>query len=304
MKKHYTLVFGARGFIGSNLLHAIANDTQEIWYLDRKDNFLKCHNYNKQYKALTDIKDYYWDNIYYLSDNVREFKMQIVSDFVETKSYQNFLNFLKLLTVTDFKRLIYFSSGGALSNICKEGVLPAASESDKWNMYVNYKVFTENSIANFFNQTKGQYIIIRPSNVYGYYPDKKSTSHNVINHFAKNILDTGKINVTVNRESSFDFLHICDLVSAVQNLHNDPFAEGIYNISSNQNTSMKKLVHIFNKYSPSEFSVNWCDDTMQIVKNSIHSSKLSKRYNWRPRYSIDMGIREIFQHDKEWHADT
>ena len=231
MRKINILLIGGSGFIGSNILN-IKNKKFTIYsdksHFKLKKNNLKFKLRNTN-KILKIILKYNINVILHLASKIYPYSK--MSDYkIERK------NVIKP-TIELLKRLnknltfIFVSSGGTVY-----GNRRYAKERDKLKV-TNYlsksKIQIEKSIIKYSKQNKFNYIILRPSNVYGF--KKKMTSeHGLIENTIKKHMTQKRIILRNKGQDLRDYIYIGDFIKIIRTLIYKGVKNIILNISSNQ----------------------------------------------------------------------
>ncbi len=264
MRKINILLIGGSGFIGSNILN-IKNKKFSI-YSDKSHFKLKKNNLkfklSNTNKILKIILKYNINVILHLASKIYPYSK--MSDYKnETK------NVIKP-TIELLKRLnknltfIFVSSGGTVY-----GNRRYATERDKLKV-TNYlsksKIQIEKNILKYSKQNKFNYIILRPSNVYGF--KKKMTSeHGIIENTIKKHMTQKRIILRNNGQDLRDYIYISDFIKIVRTLIYKGVKNIILNISSNQ---IYKTLDVVKKI---EFLL--CDKIKITLKKKTSKDKIS-----------------------------
>ena len=264
MRKINILLIGGSGFIGSNILN-IKNKKFSIYsdksHFKLKKNNLKFKLRNTN-KILNIILKYNINVILHLASKIYPYSK--MSDYKnETK------NVIKP-TIELLKRLnknltfIFVSSGGTVY-----GNRRYATERDKLKV-TNYlsksKIQIEKSILKYSKQNNFNYIILRPSNVYGF--KKKMTSeHGIIENTIKKHMTQKRIILRNKGQDLRDYIYISDFIKIVRTLIYKGVKNIILNISSNQ---IYKTLDVVKKI---EFLL--CDKIKITLKKKTSRDKIS-----------------------------
>ena len=96
------------------------------------------------------------------------------------------------------------------------------------------------------------------------------------------------LTIVGNGKQTRDFIHVDDLVSAFIKVIKSRYVNKIYNIGSGKRTSINTIASIFNgkkKFIP--IRPGEPKDSLANI------SKLKKDINWKPKISIESGIKKL-----------
>lgn len=234
------VVFGAAGFLGTNLVKK----------LDREHQVLAL-----------DEKIEYFDNIYesFRNTKIEQFKFEQEADFISVlegrdvvyhlvsttipstsnqkiveELHNNIVITAKLLDACVQKKIgkiVFISSGGTVYG--KEVTCPISEDSIKRpiNSYGLQKSTIEDMLY-LYNYIYGlDYRILRLSNPYGPY-QRPNGKLGVVTNFIYNSLLGKAVNVWGTGETVRDYIYVEDAIDAVLNVVNDNAKYKIYNIGS------------------------------------------------------------------------
>lgn len=262
MEKVNILIIGGSGFIGNSFISNINRTQYEtIVSIDTNDQSL-CDNVifyqidvNKKPNLQKIIKKHKISTILYLADN----SILSKSLNIDIKLFK-ILDFLKKENI----RLIYVSSC-VVYDIKQHTEYTEASATSPSNTYSLNKIINENIILYYHKIHHLDYIILRPTNIYG----NNDTNDRLIPNIIQNI----KSDTTffLKNNSCIDFIYIKDFVVLLDIFIREKiYNNNIYNISTEINTPISEILeHI--KYINKNFKYKIED------KNPIKLSKISSK---------------------------
>ncbi|UJG44365.1 MAG: GDP-mannose 4,6-dehydratase [Candidatus Heimdallarchaeum endolithica] len=165
-------------------------------------------------------------------------------------------------------------------------------------IYGESKLFGEYILQRYSKETDIKSIALRLFNVYGDY----ETNPHLIPDLVKQIKD-GKTKITLgNLEPKRDYIHVNDVVHAIQMLINfetkDEFQ--VYNVGTGIGTSVEKIAEyleencknklIFNSISKKKRK----NDRMNLVADI---SKIKEELGWYPKINVKEGIAKLLESD-------
>lgn len=198
------------------------------------------------------------------------------------------------------KYLVFPSSGGTVYGNISSGL---ANESFSLNPITPYgmgKMFCEEIIEYYANFGLSA-TVLRIGNVYGSSAFRKK-NQGVIDIFIQKALMNEPATIWGNSvENIRDYIFIDDFAEAVVKIANFE-KEGIskYNLSSGVGTSLKDIVNIINNYVPNKLKINYIenDATSSINRIVLDINKICSTINWKPKFSIESGIKETIKRKK------
>ena len=256
------LVTGGCGFIGSNFLNFYVKMYPNIIFhnIDKLDycaniNNLDINNYPNYKFYLCDLND-----TNFVSFILKENKIDIVIHFAAQShvdgsfnnsiqySVDNILGTHRLLeccrTYGLLKKFIHMSTDEVYGEVhinhqgCYEGTI-----LNPTNPYSATKASAEMLVNSYIYSYKFPAIIIRCNNVYGpnQYPEK------LIPKFIKLLKENKKVTIHGNGLSRRAFIHIYDVVKAIDFIINKGVLGEIYNIGTNNELTTIEVAHLLIK---------------------------------------------------------
>ncbi len=239
------LLLGGCGFLGRNLSEELKKK-HNVYIVDCAEN--NAPNYYKLHIANVPLL------IKIIQKNNIQMILHLVSSIIPSSNYEQFCNdnsniynpSVKLLDfcAANHIKFVYFSSGGAVYGNQKE-IFNEHTKREPVSLYGLSKLNFENAI-NFFHYTNGlDYLIIRPSNPYGYgqnYYGQQGLIAVIIGKIFKN----KTIQIWGDGSAVKDYIYIDDLVYYITKLmDNSNLWNQIYNIGSGVGTSVNDVLDAF-----------------------------------------------------------
>lgn len=313
MKK--ILVTGACGFIGAKITIFLSNHNFEIIALCRKDCF-NLINKNKKIEVIVgDFNDpeiidklftYNFDHI------IHTISLDQASCEIENIENINNINVLvpwRLLEKFVNKKRGTFIN---LSTIQAVGIMsdPIVSESSKKNPINKYALshsIFEDIVSYYHKKNTNNCINLRLSNGYGVPIFEESKCWDLfVNSLCKSAFIKNEIILHSDGKGSRDFIYVDDIISGIYNLIQiTDHKTSLYNISSGNTYSLLEVAHLIkNIYeslymkkisvyiSSTELSVN----PAYISPPYIVSNEKMKELGFAPEFSLENGIRELFNY--------
>ena len=294
-----SVITGGAGFIGSNLTDHLVRIGHKVVVLDnfvsgKKSNL--SHHKKKDLKIIKDdisnsknLEKYFKgaDYIFHLAALA-----EVIPSIKNPKKYfkNNVIGTLKVVEAAkkvNIKKLIYAASSSCYGNPKK---FPT-SEKDKIdlnNPYAATKFIGEEIVMKYADMFKMPNISFRFFNVYGPRLNVSGQYSAVIGNFLSQKKNNIPLTIVGNGKQTRDFIHVDDLVSAFIKVIKSRYVKKIYNIGSGKRTSINTIASIFNgkkKFIP--IRPGEPKDSLANI------SKLKKDINWKPKISIESGIKQL-----------
>ena len=299
------LITGGAGFIGSHLVEELLSDQNEILIFDncltgKKENLNFTGNFKFNVddfgseNSLKEIEIFNPDICFHLAAQ----SSVVVS--VENPSLDfehNILQPIKLIQVllkSNCKKLVFTSSGGTIFG--EPTVIPTAEEDyadepespygvAKKRLNELIKIMTKNSNL--------KYSILNLSNVYGPRQDPHGEA-GVVSIFANKYLNNEEPIVYGDGEQTRDYIYVKDVVTALvkaSKIDQNHFL----NIGTGIETSVNDLASTMKMHFSSEIKPLYKPAREGELKRSVlNNAKAKQELNWEPMYSLDDGMKEVF----------
>jgi len=190
------------------------------------------------------------------------------------------------------KRFIYASTCAVYGNPVK---LPISEDHplNPLSPYAASKLSAENYCRAFSKSYGLKTTIFRFFNVYG--PRKNINSYSgVIIEFIKRIKSDKPPIIFGSGEQTRDFIFIDDAVEfVIRSVEND--IEGVFNVGSGESTSINNLSELLLKIMRKEHlkPIHTSPRPGEIKNSQADISKACKVFNYRPRVSLEEGLRRV-----------
>ena len=200
-----------------------------------------------------------------------------------------------MLKETDTK-LIFLSSGGTVYGNQEVQPIKEEATAAPINHYGNVKLCIENTLRVFDIQAKSKMMIARISNPYGPGQDHKK-GVGFIDAVIRRTLAGEPVEVWGDGENIRDYIYIDDVCNMLGNLATYEGTETIFNVSSNEGTSMKRILEI----------VKSIDDSVKVEYKPARSVDVRKIILDNSRImsvcpmklvGIEEGIKSVYEYLK------
>ncbi len=313
------MVLGGAGFIGSKLVKKLIDLGHEVIIYDRFYNFIESEKENYIFylkKRLNDfcpktkmvygdirdeanllkaLKDHQPEIIIHLA----QIPLATVSNKMSSEALDININgmtsLIKAVGSVDFvKRLVYSSSSFVYGNF----QYSPADENHPTNpidVYGGTKLAGESIIKGFGTRFGIEYVIIRPSAVYG----PTDANLRVSQIFIDNAFKSKELTLDGGGESCLDFTYVDDAAQGFVLAALSPKAKNqVFNITRGEGRTLKEFVEIIKKYFPDlKTTIKPADET-RPKRGSLSITKAKEILGYEPKYSLEQGIDEYISYIK------
>lgn len=195
------------------------------------------------------------------------------------------------------RHVVFFSC----TTMYQEQELPVKEEDFNYQIIDKYfgvgwtKVYIEKMCEFYSRIGSAKYTVIRHSNIYGPYDKYDLERSHVFGATIAKVVNAtdGKIVVWGDGSEERDFLYISDLVDFVETIvdsQKEPFE--LINVGYGSSISVKDLVEKIIEISNGDVSIEF-DSTKPTItfKLAVNIEKAESKYGWRPKISLEEGIR-------------
>ncbi len=302
------IVTGGAGFIGSHLVERLLSTKNQVVVIDnlstgRYQNLKKIKKFKKIHFIKADIsKKGKWINNFKKADCV--FHLAALADIVPSinfpeKYYQSnvtgTLNVLQTCKKFKVKSLVYAASSSCYG-IPKK--FPT-KENEKINTFYPYaltKYLGEELCLHWGKLFGINTISLRLFNVYGTRSRTSGTYGAMFGVFLAQKISKKPYTVVGNGKQTRDFTYVSDVVNAFIVASKSKKKNKVYNVGSGKTVSVKKIIELLGgneiTYIPKRPGEPDC--------TFANISKIQKDLKWRPRITIEKGIKFLLDDIKYW----
>ena len=299
------VVTGGAGFIGSNLVDLLIEESHEVIVIDnfssgKKEN---CNPKAKYFELDISNDSNFEDLKNILSGSNGVFHLAALPRVQESidnplhfekNNTLSTINILKACADCNVKRLVYSASSSAYGNTTK---LPSKEDDpvDPISPYAMQKYYGEVACRMFANVYGIETVSLRYFNVYGERQSLEGAYALVMCVFARQRLNGEPLTIRGDGEQRRDFTHVRDIAKAnILAMHSDKVGKGeVINIGNSDNRSVNQIaqmiggptVNIEPVVEPRE---TLADNSKAISLLDWYPSIIIE--DWVPKYKKDLGI--------------
>ena len=299
------LVTGGAGFIGSHLVEELLSNEHEILIFDncltgKKENLEITGNFtfiNDDFgseNSLEVIEKFDPDICFHLAAQ----SSVVVSVENPALDFEhNILQPIKLIQVllkSNCKKFVFTSSGGTIFG--EPSVIPTAEEDyadEPESPYGVAKKRLNELIKIMLKNSSMKYSILNLSNVYGPRQDPHGEA-GVVSIFANKYLKNEEPTIYGDGEQTRDYIYVKDVVSAL--IKASKIEENHFlNIGTGIETSVNDLANSMKIQFKSEINPIYKPPREgEVNRRVLNNTKAKKELNWKPEYSLDDGMKQVF----------
>jgi UDP-glucose 4-epimerase len=213
-------------------------------------------------------------------------------------AFENVLLNVKLLETLrqhPVQKLIFLSSGGSVYGNEAVNNVDEKHPTHPISAYGVAKINVEKYLYLYGYHFGLNYLVLRPSNVYGYIKNLKKPQ-GVINHIIDCTLSNKKFKLWGSLENRKDYLYVDDLAEAVAVAleFKGKYTTAIYNLSNGTTSSLGEIINLVQSVTGKCVSIEKQEGAKFDVSNiDVNGSLFKKDFDWVPQYDIESGIRQI-----------
>lgn len=191
-------------------------------------------------------------------------------------------------------RLVYLSSGGTVYG--NPGRLSAkeATPTHPLSYYAAGKIALETFLRSFAHLAGNPVVILRPSNIYG--PRQPMyQGFGVIRTMLQHLADGTTMEIWGDGSVVRDFIHVDDMVSAIEHVLRDSDASGTFNVGSGTGHSLNDIRALAESASGRALKVAYLPSrNIDVERIVLDSGALQTHFGWRPKVELPDGIRQTW----------
>lgn len=201
----------------------------------------------------------------------------------------NIIGTLNLLNYVKYKDKFVFTSSSSVYGEKQLQQLPIKEKQslNPKNPYAVSKKQAEYIIKQYSELLNKDYVIVRPFTVYG----PRQRPDEVFTKFINRALKDELIEIYGDGEQTRDFTYVKDVIDGM--ISAGQHGSGIYNLGSQERTSVNKLVQLIRNETEKELNISYIEEKEADVKHThADISKAAKELDYSPQTSIESGLEE------------
>ena len=200
----------------------------------------------------------------------------------------NYLSTLELCqSLINTKTRLLFASSMAAYGECGENEKNESSSVNPKSIYGLNKLASERiGIASLGSH----FIPMRFFNVYGPGQNLSNMKQGMVSIFQAQIMQGDAVEVKGSLERTRNFIHLDDVLSAIEFLLDSDKVHGPINVCSSESVSVRNLLEKMKKVSNKKFTVSEIGGTPGDILHSRGSNYKLQSLGWRQMVSLDQGL--------------
>lgn len=297
------LVTGGAGFIGSHLADGLIEKGHRVVVVDNlstgcRENisdeavFYETDILQKDEMARIFAKESFDIVFHEAAQTLVPYSMEHPREDAEL-NIMGLLNVLELCRQFGVKKFL-FSSSAAVYGDNEQVPLTEDAPLRPTSFYGLTKITAEKYIQMYHDVFGLPYAILRYSNVYG----ERQGSHGeggVVYVFSDAIAEGRDITVFGDGDQSRDFIYVGDVVRANVAAMDEAVPSGIFNISTNIETTVNALKEILFYFSQTAVPVSYKEARGgDIYRSALDNTLAKKTLGWRPATKLLEGLQQTY----------
>lgn len=299
MQGRRVLLVGGNGFIGRVLGRRLAELGSEVHVLSRhvesgRRAGIEFHRGSQADAAIVAPLLARCEAVVHLASTTTPGRSAHAPEIETRENLEPLVSFLATLEATGPRRILFFSSGGAIYG--NPAVLPAteALPPNPLSPHAAGKAAAEASFRAWAQRAGAALTILRPSNVYG--PGQPLQAGF---GFVRTLLERAHqglpVDIWGDGSQVRDFLYIDDLVDACLRLLVAPEATGIFNVGAGQGTVLLDLVRMAEQVTGRSVPVTFHPPRgIDVDAIWLDCSRLRATTGWRATTPLAVGLRQTW----------
>lgn len=191
-------------------------------------------------------------------------------------------------------RLIYLSSGGTVYGNPGGRSATEMTPTSPLSYYAAGKLALETFLHSFAHLSGNPVVILRPSNVYG--PQQpRYQGFGVIRTMLQHLADGTTMEIWGDGSVVRDFIHIDDMVAAIERVLLDRNAAGTFNVGSGVGHSINDIKEMAEIVSGRLLKTTYMESrSIDVERIVLDSDAMRQRFGWTPQVELADGIRQTW----------
>ncbi|SHL80542.1 NAD dependent epimerase/dehydratase family protein [Anaerocolumna jejuensis DSM 15929] len=295
------LVTGARGFIGQNLLNAMADLEHEIIAFSRshmREDFICGKNIEYVSGDIFNFDcllkySYGCDALIHLASITSYYDIMDNPYRAFDCSIQGIINILRVCEVNNIN-ILYFASSGKVYEKCNMEIPISESNPTNPSTWMGmYKLQVEQLIQLYSNINPNKAVIItRIFNAFGLKQNNKFLIPKLISSMY------GEKIFVCNDNSKRDYIYIYDIIMAILLLIENPETGlNIYNVGSGIGLSIGQIIAVFEKITHKNLNIEFSSYENRLQEGQYECADITKikLKGWKLTYNFETALAEMLE---------
>lgn len=301
------LITGGYGFIGSFVADRFYQEGHQVTIIDdlssgKLDNFVFPH---KSYRLGVEnseceevFKNNEFDAVVHLAAQINVVT-SLENPYLDAKSNVLGLNNMLHLSAKYKVKKFIFASSAAVYGMNENAPLAEEDTCNPMSPYGINKYLGEYYCKKWTEMYGLDTLCFRFSNVFG--PRQGVIGEGgVISIFLERLLAEKELYVYGDGEQTRDFIYVEDVANAIyQSVCKE--MKGVFNLSTNTENSVNQLIEILNALQPVKEVIYRDNRKGDIARSSLNNNKIKQALNWKPDFSLEVGLARTYDWFKEYH---
>ena len=304
MKTKKVLVTGGNGFIGSHIVDLLLKKEYQIVVISKvtPSRFVNSRSNISHYRIdLSSFEEV--ENVLrverpgvicHLASSIPYARESLLHPEKSLQDVIHAINLFEAARKFDVSHIIFSSSSNVYEDI--NGPLREDSKKNPLSPLGISKIMVESYIKYLQNTTDIIFTTLRYFNAFG--PRQRlSEFSGIIPNAIVKAMKGEEITIFGNGNQIRDFIYVDDIARANLKVIEHP-QSGIFNVGSGQGTSVKKLIATIEKLIARKMPKIYSESSNEITNSIADISKMKKTFNWKPRVSIEQGLKKTIDYYK------
>jgi nucleoside-diphosphate-sugar epimerase len=315
------LITGGNSYLGASIADKFIKENHEVSVIDpsiksseynntaentrQKQKFYNLKTTDKECEKIFDANTF--DAVIYISESLKSHNLWNGSGngkYEDNNCITGLINIRNLSAEKKVKKFIFISSAAIYGNTGNISAATEESETVITGLDGVGDLLSEYYCNKFSQSSKLNTIILRISNFYGpgQQPENSNGNKNYfdISSIINDIVGDRVVEVNISNRKTYDFIYIEDAVEAIFKVAVDNCIKGVFNISSNTETTFDSLMDIISGIKkPRKLILKDSQKSMQVNRSWIDNTKIKNQIEWSPEVDLQEGIRKTFDWQTE-----